>query len=214
MKKSIVLFFVILTSCCFESNPKFLSSGIIEKRNPITYRFNSNYSEVKSAITDYTKWVSIFEPPNDDVMKDGSVLFRLLSKKEDSLKKTLAIYHGYCGGWIGKSSFYFSDSGYLDFQGKFRLTVQEIDSTSTDVSVQISDMSVMYGWAFNLHGGGCKYNFVFVKPTGIEEYKFLLYLGKKLNEKNMPNIVLPNTNINVNYKVLEVDYRNILYRLP
>ena len=108
-------------------------------------------------------------------------------------KDTLAIrYNHFNYDWIGKSSSYYSERGFLDFKGTFCITLTKIDSLTTNVKVSIENMSILFGRYYNFHCNCCAYNEIHVKTNSVEEYKFLLKLGELIGEANMPKLILPN----------------------
>jgi len=90
------------------------------------------------------------------------------------------------------SSVYRGQDGGLPFIASFHLHLTANDSNTT-VSVITVDAEVINGTKFGAGpcGPGQGNNYVPVKPTTIEEYTILRYLGQYLGFTNMPEVILP-----------------------
>ena len=90
------------------------------------------------------------------------------------------------------SSVYRGRDGGLPFIANFHLHLAGSGS-DTVVTVTASDAEVINGTRFGIGscGPGQKWNCVKVKPTTIEEYSILAYLGRYLGITNMPPVILP-----------------------
>jgi hypothetical protein len=92
------------------------------------------------------------------------------------------------------SPVYRGRDGGLPFNAVFHLHLAGGNSGSaTVVTVTASETEVVNGTKFGIGscGPGQKWNWVKVKPTTIEEYSILHYLGRHLGLTNMPAILLP-----------------------
>jgi hypothetical protein len=84
--------------------------------------------------------------------------------------------------------------GGLPFSAAFHLHLARANSGSdTLVTVIASDTEVLNGTKFGIGscGPGQKWNWVKVKPTTVEEYSILTYLGRSLGMTNMPAVIMP-----------------------
>jgi hypothetical protein len=90
------------------------------------------------------------------------------------------------------SSVYRGRDGGLPFIATFHLHLTMAGSNTT-VTVTASDTQVVNGTKFGFGpcGPGQGWNFESVRPTTVEEYSILRYLGGYLGVTNMPAIVLP-----------------------
>jgi len=90
------------------------------------------------------------------------------------------------------SSVYLGRDGGLPFIAVFHLHLTA-SGTNTTVTVIASDTKVINGTKFGVGpcGPGQGNVYVSVKPTTIEEYTILRYLGSYLGITNMPAIILP-----------------------
>ena len=90
------------------------------------------------------------------------------------------------------SSVYYGRDGGLPFIATFHLHLTG-SPTTTLVTVTASDTEVVNGRKFGVgpcgpgYGGNCQS----VKPTTVEEYSLLRYLGRYLGSTNMPEVILP-----------------------
>ena len=90
------------------------------------------------------------------------------------------------------SSVYYGRDGGLPFSAVFHLHLTGSGS-NTLVTVTASDTKVVNGRRFGFNPCGLGYNArgQRVKPTTLEEYSILRYLGRYLGVTNMPDVVLP-----------------------
>ena len=90
------------------------------------------------------------------------------------------------------SPIYHGSSGGLPFIATFHLHLTA-SGTNTIVTVIASDTEVIAGTKFGFGpcGPGRANVYVSVKPTTIEEYSILRYLGSYLGVTNMPAVILP-----------------------
>jgi hypothetical protein len=68
--------------------------------------------------------------------------------------------------------------------------LQRIDSEKTRVTIEPIELQTVNGTTRGMHLGIVP-NIINLKPTTIEEYDILLYLGKRTGESGMPPIQLP-----------------------
>lgn len=90
------------------------------------------------------------------------------------------------------SSVYRGRDGGLPFIATFHLHLTTSGS-NTLVAVTASDTEVVNGTKFGFGpcGPGQGWNYARVKPTTVEEYSILRYLGRSLGVTNMPGVILP-----------------------
>ncbi|PWU09638.1 MAG: hypothetical protein C5B50_26935 [Verrucomicrobia bacterium] len=90
------------------------------------------------------------------------------------------------------SPVYTGSKGGLPFIATFHLHLTAVGS-STMVAVTASDTQVVNGTKFGVGpcGPGQGWNYESVRPTTVEEYSILQYIGRHLGITNMPAIVLP-----------------------
>ena len=90
------------------------------------------------------------------------------------------------------SAVYRGQNGGLPFMADFHLHLASSDS-NTLVTVTASDAELVNGTKFGIGscGPGQHWNYVSVKPTTVEEYHIIRYLGDYLGMTNMPAVILP-----------------------
>ena len=90
------------------------------------------------------------------------------------------------------SSVYRGREGGLPFIADFHLHLAGI-ATGTVVTVTASNAEVINGTKFGIGscGPGQHWNRVKIRPTTVEEYGLLRYLGRYLGITNMPAVILP-----------------------
>jgi hypothetical protein len=90
------------------------------------------------------------------------------------------------------SPVYHTSQGGLPFIATFHLHLAA-SGTNTTVSVIASETEVINGTKFGFGPGGPGQGnvYVSVKPTTIEEYSILRYLGSYLGVANMPAVIIP-----------------------
>jgi hypothetical protein len=96
------------------------------------------------------------------------------------------------GGPFTLSSVYRGRKGPLPYLASFHLHLSPAGS-NTLVTISASDTKVINGekFGFGSCGPGYAWNSEPVKPTTVEEYIILRYLGRYLGLTNMPPVVLP-----------------------
>ena len=137
----------------------------------------------KPARTDY--WESILHAECSTNAVFGRALFDDPANAHDIFLRCShapfvisAVYHGRDGG--------------LPFIADFHLHLANRGS-DTVVTVKASGTEVVNGTKFGIGscGPGQHWNYVSVKPTTVEEYSILRYLGRNLGITNMPPVILP-----------------------
>ena len=90
------------------------------------------------------------------------------------------------------SSIYYGRNGGLPFIATFHVHLTS-NGPNTTVSVTASNTEVVNGMKFGLGpcGPGQGWNCESVKPTTVEEYCILRYLGGYLGITNMPDVIVP-----------------------
>gem|GEM_PF-5888514 len=90
------------------------------------------------------------------------------------------------------SSVYRGREGGLPFIATFHLHLA-CSGSNTMVTVTASDTEVVNGTKFGMGscGPGQRWNCERVRPTTVEEYTVLRYLGRYLGATNMPAVILP-----------------------
>jgi hypothetical protein len=81
--------------------------------------------------------------------------------------------------WFGKP---------LEYNANYTLTVTPVSDSQTRIDVRTHDSSVVLTTNVGVHGGNLLDK---VAPTTIEEYRFLLVVGKAVGERDMPPLRLP-----------------------
>jgi hypothetical protein len=91
------------------------------------------------------------------------------------------------------SPLYRGRNGGLPFVASFYLHLVAAGSSSTVVTVTALDTQVINGEHYGVGpcGPGYGWRYESVKPTTIEEYRILRYLGEYVGLSNMPPVVLP-----------------------
>jgi hypothetical protein len=94
---------------------------------------------------------------------------------------------------IGKSAVYFAQGKPLDYLAEFRIEIVNRGLAETEVRVTTLRPEVINGkqFGFGSCGPGFANRYVPVEPTSIEEYDLLLRIGAALDERGMPEMILP-----------------------
>lgn len=87
-----------------------------------------------------------------------------------------------------KSDLYFLYGKPLNYDADYKVLVTPAGDSMTDVRVETTNYELDIGPVFSFHGGELAKP---VKPTTIEEYRFLLTLGCVVGETGMPALELP-----------------------
>ena len=171
------------------------------QRNPTSYEFPGSVSEIKQ------KMLATFK--DFDVMQsfyrsfaDGSFYFAVEGGENALFTKNYAkdmfanernkddLYLHSHGALIGGSPLYLGGGMPLPYSAEFQLHFDAIDPNKTRVSVITHNPRVYNGTVCcGLHG--YKSNTVPVEPSTIEEYKILLFIGRRLGMNDMPMLKLP-----------------------
>jgi hypothetical protein len=95
-----------------------------------------------------------------------------------------------------RSPVYVGSDGNLPFIAAFHLHLNAVASNETEVSVAALETEVISGQHFGIGpcGPGMANTYRPVKPTTVEEYTILRYLGNYLGVTNMPAVILPAEN--------------------
>lgn len=180
---------VLFTNIVFTSCQKKILMVILEKKNPIEYIYNSHIDSLHSMISQ----VEINNKIVWDAQHANMVIeevSNLLSKKGNSLDFCLEPIP-----ILDKSKIYLSKYGdSLDFHAWFYLHLESIDDTHTKVSITTIEPEVIVGREIlpsPPHFVRLDKK-VKVEPSTIEEYEILLKIGKLVQEKDMPLLILPN----------------------
>jgi len=137
----------------------------------------------KPAKTDY--WESVLSVECSTNASSGKTVFADPANAHDLYLRSShtpiaisAVYRGHDGG--------------LPFMADFHLHLVGSGS-DTVVSVKASEPELVNGMKFGIGscGPGRHWNYVKVKPTTVEEYTVLAYLGRYLGITNMPPVILP-----------------------
>ena len=96
------------------------------------------------------------------------------------------------GAPVASSAVYRGREGGLLFFATFHLHLAD-KGKATVVSVKTSEARVVNGKKYGLGscGPGWHWNHVKVRPTTVEEYSILSYLGRHLGITNMPAVIVP-----------------------
>jgi len=87
-----------------------------------------------------------------------------------------------------KSDTYFWRGKPLDYDADYKVVVTPAGDSMTQVRVETTNSQVDIGPVFSLTGGDLA---KWVKPTTVEEYRFLLTVGCIVGETGMPPLELP-----------------------
>ena len=93
------------------------------------------------------------------------------------------------------SRVYFASGKPLPYIASFHLHLDAVNSNETLVTVKALDTEVIAGkhFGFGSCGPGMANTYLAVKPTTVEEYTVLRYLGNFLGVTNMPAVVYPSS---------------------
>lgn len=85
---------------------------------------------------------------------------------------------------------YFINGKPMSYWCRYAVILQKIDSDKTQVTIEPIRLQTINGTTRGMHYGIVP-NIINLKPTTIEEYDILLYLGKRTGETGMPPMQLP-----------------------
>ena len=200
--KSVVVLLAVIVLCtsCSRMQTRNLASP-----NPTSYSFPFSSQHVHDAAmvafsSDYQWKHPIFGRQPSGFRSPlwiESVTNAIVSKTifDDPLNAQDVYLH--CGhDPVVRSAVYVGKDGNLPFIADFHLHLQTADSSGTIVSVAALNVEVINGEHFGLGscGPGMANTYVPVKPTTVEEYTILRYLGNYLGVSNMPAVNVPTEN--------------------
>ena len=203
MKIITPLFAIALASASCSGGGSRIETSSLPSPNPISYSFSLSVAEVheralqafsiehqidhpifgRSSLAAHLEDTLDTECATNAVF--GQAVFRDPANAQDIYLHTFhtpfvvsPVYHGSAGG--------------LPFIATFHLHLVASD-TNTTVTVIASDTEVINGTKFGIGpcGPGQGNVYVSVKPTTVEEYSILRYLGDYLGVTNMPPVILP-----------------------
>jgi hypothetical protein len=116
----------------------------------------------------------------------GEAVFRNPANSEDLYLHSLSEP-------IVPSTVYVAKSGGLPFVASFHLHLEGVASNETVVTVTALDSQIIAGkhFGFGSCGPGFANSYQSVKPTTVEEYTVLRYLGNFVGATNLPAVVYP-----------------------
>jgi hypothetical protein len=148
------------------------SKRTMKKPNPTSYDFHAPAEQIRRALPQCTDTPC---PPAPtpclilDSPTDGTT-YNL-----DQLDRTRSdVYR-----WFGSP---------LEYKASYVVKVTSESDSRTKVEITTSDSNVLLGTGVGVHGGDFIEN---VAPTTIEEYRYLLTIGRKIGEQGMPPLHLP-----------------------
>jgi hypothetical protein len=148
------------------------SKRTLKKPNPTSYVFHVPAARIRNALPQCTDTPCprtptpclILNSPTDGTTYD---LVQVDRTKSD-------VYQ-----WFGTP---------LEYRARYVVKVTPESDSRTKVEIAASDSDVLLGTGVGVHGG----DFVdSVTPTTIEEYRYLLTIGGKVGEQEMPPLHLP-----------------------
>lgn len=98
------------------------------------------------------------------------------------------------GSPIASSMVYLGAKEGVPFLASFHLHLTDTGTNVTIATVTALDMKIVSGWNFglNIHNGfGRQARIVPARPTSVEEYSILLYIGRFLGVTDMPPLIVP-----------------------
>jgi hypothetical protein len=194
---------VALAAVSCSHNVSRIRTHSLPRPNPTTYSFPLPVEEVhagaleafsrqhqykepvfkKPARTDY--WESVLSTECSTNATYGRAVFADPANAHDIfLRSSYAPF--------AVSAVYRGRNGGLPFMADFHLHLTSSGS-NTVVTVTASDAELVNGTKFGIGscGPGQHWNHVSVKPTTVEEYHIIRYLGTYLGITNMPPVILP-----------------------
>ncbi len=197
-----------------------LQERLLAHSNPTNFEFNVTISDVKDAIKKaFDKWQdeqttkyhkAVWKGRGDAETKrlqslslQMSGLTHLLWRGDgDALTHAVFTASGnendaYIYGAdapFGESLVYFKDGQPLIYYADFHIHLTAVGSQKIRVEIFTYDSSVVAGADTSWSPHGPAFIGVKVHPTTIEQYQILLRIGEQLGTKDMPQLVLPETN--------------------
>ncbi|OIP01314.1 MAG: hypothetical protein AUJ98_04905 [Bacteroidetes bacterium CG2_30_33_31] len=185
--KSIKLFIGLIFTFCVSSCNETKHITFIEKeKNPTEFVFHENMQKVRQIIiANFSKWqycdYGLFQNKN---YKNG-----LLSLPENKNDFTFESLHSGCA-----SKVYFQKNGkpFIYDVDKFHIHLDSLDSNTTKVRIIVINPKIATRLTLlpTLFGSRAQ-KYKAVPPTTVEEYEILLIIGRALNVKYMPELVIP-----------------------
>jgi hypothetical protein len=184
----------------------------LPQKNPTSYVFNGNLEEVRQKIISGTKYPDYESPfpfkDYDDLDNDSyksNVGFYIceakdeicLSTNEKTVKEIFNkeenrndIYLANDGRRTS-SSVYYAAGKSLEFRTDFHIHLEANEDNKVKVTIFPVNPLIYKGYGgIGLHGAILKKE-IPVVPTTVEEYQLLRYIGFVLEEKDMPEVILP-----------------------
>lgn len=186
----LVTIFVIIFSGCKVEYEKIEFTD----KNPTNYCYDYSLDKVKNAIKlefenfSYCSHKLYFKE-NVLFYETGSELFEDYNNRNDAL---LAGDNFYC-----KSFIYFKNSIALEYESVYQIHVSSSSENKTCLEIITINPRIKIGifrtfTPQSMSFKGPKY--ISVEPSTIEEYEILYLIGKRLGQKNMPNVKYPSPN--------------------
>jgi len=183
---------VLLCSACAYAPP--IERKTPSSPNPTSYLFSSPFPKMLAAMDDLC---SKDRPLSDaDTPTSRNILychrtsegyvyqytpnFKPDADRDRIVIKTLNI----------DSRSYFVNGKPLRYSCMYAVILQRIDSNKTRVTIEPIELQTINGTTRGMHLGIVP-NIITLRPTSIEEYDILLYLGKRTGESGMPPMQLP-----------------------
>ncbi len=184
MRRSLLILLLLVGLLFFYSlgGPGFLPGMVkaltyskrkLTRANPTSYVFHVPVAELRNALPQWGPDTPcppapnpclILEHPTDGTRYD---LWQLDRTKSD-------VYQ-----WFGRP---------LLYRARYIATVTPVSDAETRIDIRARESNVLLATNAGVHGG----DFIdAVPPTTIEEYRFLLMVGGKVAEKDMPPLQLP-----------------------
>jgi hypothetical protein len=198
--------FAILLAVAFAAiscshNVSRIQTHALPSPNPTTYTFALALEEVhtkalKAFSTEHQWKEPVFRKPS------GSDFSRLTAECSTNAVSGKALFddpanahHIYLHSFhtpFTASPVYHGRKGGLPYMATFHLHLASSGS-HTVATVKASNAEVLNGTKFGIGscGPGQHWNCVSVKPTTVEEYSILRYLGSYMGVTNMPPVILP-----------------------
>jgi len=180
---------VLFSNIVFASCQKKILKVILEEKNPVEYIYNSPIDSLHRIISRQVEInnMMVWDSKHGSVVTEEAT--KLFSQKENSSDFCLQTVQ-----YLGKSKIYLSkDGNSLDFRAWFYLHLESIDGMHTKVRITTIEPEVIVGR--ELLPGPPHFvrrdKKVTVEPSTIEEYEILLKIGKLVQEKDMPLLILP-----------------------
>ena len=165
---------------------------VIDKKNPIEYIFKTPKDSLYKTISlkyDFLG-LSIMTLKNRNIIPPE--IYELL--KQENNNKDIFLWSI---GKFWKSRIYKnSDGEFFDYDVSFYLHLEKVDENNTKVTVKTIEPEIIIGNELlpSLPHMVRKYKKITVEPSTIEEYEILIEIGKRIGEKDMPQLILTSEN--------------------